>query len=125
VIFGQEQFYPITDYLDRLQYNKLLKSCSIAIMNHNKQHAMGNVITLLYLGSKLFLNSQNPVYLYLKTEGFIVYEMKMLSQYHLDNKLNFEEININRKLIMNLYSNDVVSFHTSELLRKIKPRFAD
>ncbi|RCW27028.1 TDP-N-acetylfucosamine:lipid II N-acetylfucosaminyltransferase [Marinilabilia salmonicolor] len=114
-ILGTNNFSPLINFLPLKMYNELLQNCSHTIMNHNKQQAMGNIITLLYYGTKLFMNKVNPSFQYLKDEGFIVFEMKEISQKHLDTKLSKKEMQHNRDLIHKLYNDDIVQEKTEQL----------
>lgn len=114
-LFGKEVFQPLHSFLPLHEYNAILQSCSITIMNHNKQHAMGNIISLLYYGTKLFLNKENTIFEYLSNKGFVFFDMQELSQYHLKNPLTKEEIEHNRQLILKLYDDDVVQKRTTDL----------
>ena len=87
--FSLNNFMPIVDFIDRQDYNHLICNCSVAILNHNKQHAWGNILTFLYIGLKVFLNEKNPLYTYLTNLGIVVFEMNSLSQKNIDNKLPF------------------------------------
>ena len=53
-IFGKK-FIPILEYLPFKEYLKLLSEIDIAIFNHDRQQAMGNIITLIGLGKKVYL----------------------------------------------------------------------
>jgi len=52
-----ERFIPLTDMLPFNQYLALLAEIDIAIFNNNRQQAMGNIISLLSFGKKVFLRS--------------------------------------------------------------------
>lgn len=115
-IFTDKIFNPITDFMNRIEYNDLLSTCSVAILNHNKQHAWANILTLLYLGVKVFLNKKNPIYTYLTNLGVIVFEMNSLSQYNLDNKLKQNLIDHNRKILNLNFGSEKVFKQTSQLI---------
>ena len=55
-IFG-EKFKPMTTFLPFDQYLDFLGKIDIAIFNHKRQQAMGNTITLLGLGKKIYMRS--------------------------------------------------------------------
>ena len=66
--FG-DHFHPLIEYLDREAYNKYVLSCNITIMNHYRPQALGNIITALWLGSKVYLNKRNIIFTYLTRLG--------------------------------------------------------
>ena len=43
------------------EYQEFLKSIDIAIFNHERQQAFGNIITLLGYGKKVFLNPKSTL----------------------------------------------------------------
>jgi hypothetical protein len=53
-IFGKD-FVPLTNFMDLKTYNILQSNIDIAIFNHQRQQAMGNILTLLYLGKKVYI----------------------------------------------------------------------
>jgi hypothetical protein len=54
MLFG-EKFEPLTEYMDFDAYLKLLGEIDIAVFAHKRQQAMGNMITLLGLGKKVYI----------------------------------------------------------------------
>lgn len=66
--FG-EKFKPLTEFLPLSEYQKILQSCGIVIMNHYRQQAVGNVMNALHLGAKVYLSNRNTLYHYLKRIG--------------------------------------------------------
>ena len=54
--FG-DKFEPLTDMMPFDQYLEFLGLIDVAIFNHKRQQAMGNTITLLSLGKKVFMRS--------------------------------------------------------------------
>ena len=69
-------FEPLIKFMPLHQYNNYTQSCSIVIMNHYRQQAVGNVLTLLWMGAKVFLDERNTLYHYLKRLGVYVYNIK-------------------------------------------------
>ncbi|MEL6972965.1 MAG: TDP-N-acetylfucosamine:lipid II N-acetylfucosaminyltransferase [Bacteroidota bacterium] len=58
--FGQ-QFQALTDFLPLDEYTRLLQSCGIVIMNHYRQQAIGNVLSAVFLGAKVYLHPNNTM----------------------------------------------------------------
>lgn len=52
--FG-DKFIPLMEFISFEKYLKLLAEVDIAIFNHSRQQALGNTITLLGLGKKVFM----------------------------------------------------------------------
>jgi len=52
--FG-DKFHPLTALIPLEEYRSYLNKIDIAIFNHHRQQGMGNIITLLGLGKKVFM----------------------------------------------------------------------
>jgi dTDP-N-acetylfucosamine:lipid II N-acetylfucosaminyltransferase len=85
-----QNFVPIIDFLPLAEYNKIIQSCSITIMNHYRQQAVGNILTMLWMGSKVYLDNRNSIYHYLKRIGCHIYSIAEASS--LNEKLFFESL---------------------------------
>lgn len=66
--FG-ENFVPLMEFIDKQEYIKLLTTCGYVFMNHIRQQALGNICILMMAGAKIYLNSDNPLYSWLKQRG--------------------------------------------------------
>jgi len=112
-------FCPIIQYMSIEEYNKILLSCGSLIFNHIRQQGVGNIIALSYLGATIFLNSKSPVYSYYKSLGMSIFSIK-----HIESKINmrldFEKNNINRSLLIDLYSRQAVHNKIITLLNLLK-----
>lgn len=73
-------FVPIRNLMPLEQYNALISSCSIAIMNHRRQQALGNIGTMLYHGAKIFLDESNVVYKFFKRKGVYVFSVREITE---------------------------------------------
>lgn len=117
-----KQFDPWTEFIDRSEFvNRALK-CKVAIMNHRRQQGVGTVLTLLWIGSKLFLNPESTIYSFLKRFGVSVYSVQDL----LENKLEspFEELSAdamenNRTLLRQHFNKERVVEYTTRLVDRL------
>lgn len=93
-------FKPLLDFMPLAEYNTILQSVGIAILNNKRQQAVGNTIALLWFGAKVFLSHKNPFYHYLKRIGIIIYCYETeLNQKSSSQLLSVEQIEHNRKLL--------------------------
>ncbi len=69
-------FMPVLDFLPLARYNELLESCGTVIMNHHRQQAVGNIMSALYMGARVFLNEVNPCYAFFQRIGARVYSLE-------------------------------------------------
>ena len=60
--FGKEKFddkfIPLVNFLSKDKYYKILSDVDIAIFNHYRQQATGNILSLLYFGKKVYVNKE-------------------------------------------------------------------
>ena len=93
-------FKPLLHFMPLAEYNTILQSVGIAILNNKRQQAVGNTIALLWFGAKVFLSHKNPFYHYLKRIGIIIYCYETeLNQKSSSQLLSLEQIEHNRKLL--------------------------
>ena len=72
-IFGKK-FNPIIELMPFDEYLKLLAKVDVAIFNHKRQQAMGNITTLLGLGKKVYIRNDITTW-----EFCIQHELKVYS----------------------------------------------
>ena len=73
--FG-ENFVALTDFMPLKDYLYLLSTVDIAIFHHNRQQAMGNIITLLGLGKKVYVNKKSTSYSALTALNLHVFQLE-------------------------------------------------
>ncbi len=100
-IFGKN-LITLFDFMSLDKYNTLLSSCNIVIMNHYRQQAVGNIIAMLWMGAKVYLDERNTFYHYLKRIGIVVFAIN--NDLKLNNSealmgLSLDEINNNRQIL--------------------------
>jgi len=97
-----EEFIALRTFLPITEYNEIVRSCGIVIMNHYRQQAFGNVIACLWMGSKLYLSEKNIIFSYLKRLGIIIFSV--------ENDLNPK----NKNVLSNLSQEDII--HNRKIL---------
>lgn len=105
-----QNFEPLVDFMPLHEYNKSIQSCGIVVMNHYRQQAVGNVLTMLWMGAKVYLDKRNTLYHYLKRIGVHVFEIS--SDLVSENKdalklLSLEEQSHNRACLKKEISQEV------------------
>jgi len=80
-----DKFKPLVEFLPSAEYAKILSSVDVAIFNHDRQQALGNILALLHAGKKVFIKNDITTWNFLKKKGLTVY-----NTYDID-KLSFEE----------------------------------
>ena len=100
--------WPLLEFLEREQYNKLLQSCSTMIMAHYNPQAQGNILTGLWLGMRVYLSEKSIAYKFFKRLGFVVFSFESeFKKYHY-TPLSEEEFAQNRKVLTEWYSAESV-----------------
>jgi len=114
-------FNPLTNLIPLDDYRELLFSCSVAIMNHTRQQALGNIIMLLWMGVKIFFDESNPVYLHFINNNILVYKTTEIigMRDSFLKPMNKEGVINNRKGLLVLYSKKSVEAKTKEVVSLI------
>lgn len=76
-LFGTK-FKPVEGFLNRKEYNQILSSVGYALMPHHRSQAFGNIISLLWQGTKIFFYAHNSLAKLLKNRGFYIYDIEEL-----------------------------------------------
>lgn len=71
-IFGKK-FNPIIEFMAFGQYLKVISRIDIAIFNHNRQQAMGNITTLLGFGKKVYIRDDITTWRFCEEHELKVY----------------------------------------------------
>jgi len=77
--YGREKlkgnFEPLTEFMELSRYIDILKQCGIVVMNHYRQQAVGNILSMIWMGAKVYLDERNTIYPYLNRIGCKVYSI--------------------------------------------------
>jgi len=73
-LFG-DKFTPFLEFMPFDEYLSFLGQIDIAMFNHRRQQAMGNIITLLGLGKKVFIRSDITPWKMFEEKGVKVYDI--------------------------------------------------
>jgi len=113
---------PITDFMPLEVYLELLSQCGFVIMNHVRQQALGNIISMLYLGSRIFLREESPVYKDLSAYGFALNTVQQLDSNpeHLRTPLSIEERENNRQLCRQRWGREAALERTQQLIATLR-----
>jgi hypothetical protein len=103
------------------EYNFLLNKTKIAIFNNHRQQAMGNIISLLYFGAKVYVSKYNSMYRFFKNNKMIIFSYeKDLKKEQFSEGLSVAEIEHNRKILSQIFSEERLLSSLSNSLKKIK-----
>jgi dTDP-N-acetylfucosamine:lipid II N-acetylfucosaminyltransferase len=115
--FGKN-FYPLSNFVSIEEYIKIISSCSVAIMPHLRQQALGNIITMMHLGATIFLHECNPVLSFFKSKGAHIFSIEALEKDHalIDFRLSEMQIEQNRKILEKYWSREESARKTMALV---------
>ncbi len=105
LLFGRS-FKPLLDFMPLEQYNRVLCSCPIEVMPAYKPEGMGNCLTAIWLGAKIYMYERNLKYQYFKRLGLSIFSIEkdlVLSNSNWDQPLSDAEIEHNRSILMDHY----------------------
>lgn len=109
------EFIPIREHMQLPDYLKTLTSCSIAVMGHIRQQAGGNIIMLLHLGTKVFLDPRNPWYAFFKNEGAAIFSLDELER-EAGSRLGGEQVEHNRAILRKHWGREAIRRKTVDLI---------
>jgi hypothetical protein len=73
--FGNK-FLPLLKMMPIEEYKQHLQTIDIALFNHNRQQAVGNIVTLIGMGKKVYLKSTVTTFQSLKRLGIKVFDIE-------------------------------------------------
>lgn len=82
---------PILNYMNKANYIEFLSQMDIAIMNTNRQQAMGNINLILALGKKLFIRKETPMWSKYCLEGYKVFPAEAIMQMDFQHFIEFSD----------------------------------
>ena len=104
-------FLPLVHFMPLHDYNNYIRQCGIVIMNHHRQQAVGNVLVMLWMGAKIYLNESNTLYLFLKRIGAHVFSISQDLNNNNPKALHLltqEQQLQNRRLLKHYVGQDVI-----------------
>ena len=120
-LFG-DNFCPLTTFLPRNEYNKLIESCSVVVMNHYRPQAMGNIMTSLWLGARVYMSKKSLLYSFYKRIGCVLFSVEedlKPSNNEALLPLSDEDRERNRSILHSRYGRDVMFQRNLELVAEL------
>jgi hypothetical protein len=116
--YFSENFEPLMDFMPVHDYVAIIKKCGYVIMNHVRQQAVGNIVIMLYLGARVFVRQENPVYDFFKNSGVVISTVQEIEKKPelLDLPLTEEERASNRAIVSNYWGREKAYERTRKLV---------
>jgi len=98
------------DFISPRDYSEKLFSINVAIFNISVQKGIGNILPLLWNGTKVYLREESPIFIDFIKLGFCIFSIQNdLTEESLIKPLSSDEISLNRSLLINLLSEQAVN----------------
>lgn len=103
-----EKFKPLMEFMSPDQYIDILATIDVAIMNHNRQQGLGNILALLALKKKVYIRSDTTPYQFFTENGVVIFDTYDLSRLKLEEigSVNEVEMECNAKEVEFLISEE-------------------
>lgn len=118
-LFG-DKFQPLLDFIPRQDYNRIIQSCSVAIMPHYRPQAFGNILTALWLGTRVYLSKRNPLFAFFRRIGAVLYSLEedlFPNNPAALTPLSDEQRNQNRTVIASIYGKEIMHQKNLEIVK--------
>lgn len=117
--FG-ERFRPLRQFMTPDAYTSTLNTCSVVAMNHIRQQALGNILLMLWLGSKVFINHRSPIMSAMEKLGIQVFDVRLLPEFlrYPERPTSDNEIADIRERLTGRYGHSTLIRMTNDLLTK-------
>jgi hypothetical protein len=87
-----ERFFPLSTFLKREEYADFISTIDVLIMNHHRQQGLGNILSYLYLGKKVYIRRSNTSFSFFGEHGIKVFDTcALLEQDNLEQLFDMEE----------------------------------
>lgn len=100
-VFGGK-FRPMTEFLSPDAYRDFLRSIDIAVFNHRRQQAMGNVIALLGMGKTVYMRPEVSSAAALKKMGLKIKDVNALTL----EKISDDDARLNSEIVAERFSEE-------------------
>lgn len=119
--YFEDNFVPLVDFMPADDYIARIKSCGYVIMNHVRQQALGNIVIMLYLGARVFLREENPVYPFMVEHGVILSTIQELEKNPIliSTKLSQSEQHINKTFVSQYWGREQALTNTMNLISSV------
>ena len=110
--FFQNRFNPIREYKSIEEYSAFLEMMHIGVMNHRRQQGLGNILTLLYMGKKVFMRTSDTPYQFYVNLGLVVFDVEAIKRSSFEEFIHFnrEDARSNREIIINNFGSQNLKY---------------
>jgi uncharacterized protein (UPF0333 family) len=113
-LFG-ESLEVLSSYMPNNEYVRTLSTSDVAVYYHQRQEALANTYQLLYLGKKIYLHPESPVYSHLTKLGFIIFDAQ-INLNSIFERFPEEHSKHNIELVNSYLSDDILNSQWKRIL---------
>jgi len=117
--YFMDRFEPILDFLEFEKFTKIISECKAIILNHIRQQAAGMIMTALWYGKKVFMNKRSTLFQFYKKRNAIIFSNDEITEDSLFSPLSESEVNENRQVLEDYYSEEKVMQRTENFIKKL------
>lgn len=121
-LFG-DRFISLDNFLSFNEYLSLLKHCKYVVMGHLRQQALGNILLALSMGAKIFFFKANPVFGFLRAQGFLVFSFEEAKAKDFETELDEVSVERNRNGVENNWGWKTLVQKTKNFISTIHPEY--
>jgi dTDP-N-acetylfucosamine:lipid II N-acetylfucosaminyltransferase len=116
-LFPQQQLSFLEQRLSMQDYYQRLSTVGFAVFNFRWQEALGNILFLLWNGTKVFLRKESSVYIQFEQWGCHIFPVEgSLSASSLSTALSPAQRSDNRRIVEELFNEDQVAQYWKDLI---------
>lgn len=82
-IFG-DKFEALEQFMDKKDYFSMIGGATVAVYNHDRQQAMGNINAALALGCKVFMRNDTSMWVDYQQKGFQIFDIQSIRDMEFD-----------------------------------------
>ena len=101
-----EKFQPITDFMKKEDYYRLIAESTVAIYNNDRQQALGNINAALILGCKVYIRNDTAMWNHLHDEDkYQIYDVTSIESMTFDGFVtDDDDLSANRRRYYTIHS---------------------
>ncbi|HIF9499017.1 TPA: TDP-N-acetylfucosamine:lipid II N-acetylfucosaminyltransferase [Photobacterium damselae] len=118
--FFHSSYLALDFFMPKDEYINTIVNCGYVIFNNIRQQGLGNIIIMLYLGAKVFLNQMSPLYEYFVEKGFVIFSIEDLMKNSdlIKCRLSKVDMEKNRFLLHEIWGEEFVNIKTKKIVEK-------
>lgn len=120
-LFGPA-FTPLVEFMPLHEYISVVAGCSVVIMNHKRQQALGNIGAALYHGAHVFLDEASPAVNFFRSRGAFIRTTNELKVDGLPSEpVSGEVVAANRRVLETFWGSEQVVKNVETLVSRLNP----